>query len=425
MDRAFLRHRDVDMALESPLSRKAARLPGYVETEEVMIHYTVTEACPFNCRGCINALTAGMGRLDRSKHAPNEKEEGCSERDIKGIAQLIKQSGKERAVIVYYGGEPMLRLDKMNDFKESLDKAFGGSSAVRYMVITSGHYLERAIRSCPDLVSDMWLTAVSVDGTKEQHEAMRRGTSLETIRRQVAALNRVRKGDVLIWSTLRPGMSLSDCFTSYLDFREKGHAQHFFWHWDEADGEIPDLAGYLECYKTELDTIMRVYVDRLAQGDLLSMVHINELLLYFLTQKRRGSTACAVEKMANFDIIGDGRVHACADLPETMDIGEMTESGEVRIRADAQERLANIVAYKGDLGCDDCGVEPYCGGRCPVQVHIGGIERARQYCFMMREHVRTVKQYLADITESMLKQGMGLEDLYRSARYARFTDVTP
>ena len=425
MDRAFLRHRDVDMALEPALSRKAARMPGYVQNEEVMIHYTVTEACPFNCRGCINALTAGMGRVDRSKYVPNEREEGCSDRDIKGIAQLIKQSGKDRAVIVYYGGEPMLRLDKMNRFKESLGNAFDGSSSIRYMVITSGHYLEQAIRSYPELISDMWLTAVSVDGTKKQHEAMRRGTSLETIRRQVAALNRIRKGEVLIWSTLRPGMSLSDCFTSYMVFRERGHAQHFFWHWDEADAEIPDLAGHLESYTRDLDAIMGVYVDHLAKGDLLSMVHINELLLYFLTQKRRGSTACAVEKMANFDIIGDGRVHACADLPETMDIGDMTESGEVRIRGDAEERLANIVAYKGDLGCDECGVEPYCGGRCPVQVHIGGIERARQYCFMMREHVRTVKHYLADITELLVKQDMGLEDLYRSARYARFTDVTP
>jgi len=72
-----------------------------------------------------------------------------------------------------------------------------------------------------------------------------------------------------------------------------------------------------------------------------------------------------------------------------------------------------------------CGVEAYCGGRCPVQIHTGGIERARQYCFMMREHVRTVKKYTGQIADLMLEHGLTLADIYRSARYAKYTDVTP
>jgi radical SAM protein with 4Fe4S-binding SPASM domain len=129
--------------------------------------------------------------------------------------------------------------------------------------------------------------------------------------------------------------------------------------------------------------------------------------------------------MENFDIIGDGRVHACADLPEAMSIGRILDSGEIVFEADAREKLQKMVSYKGELGCSRCGVEPYCGGRCPVQANTGGIGRARQYCFMMREYVKTVKQHAATVADLMAEKGITPGDLYRSAHLTKFADVTP
>ncbi len=421
----LLSHQDVDMVVDPYILERISGARGYDEAQDIMIHYTVTADCPFKCRGCINALTSGQAGLDREARASHIDVQEDVERDIRAMAQLIRESGKAQAVIVFYGGEPMLRLDKMNRVYEHLSKMIDGRVGVRYMVVTSGHYLEKSIQRYPDLTTHMWLTAISIDGTEVQHNAMRRGTSLETIKRQVASLDQVRGGGVLIWSTIRPDMSLLDCFESFMSFRERGQAEHFFWHLDEAEGSIADLPDYVGRYAAHLDDIMKVYLDHLKKGDLLSIIHVNELILYLLAQKRRGSTACAVEKMANFDIIGDGKVHACADLPETMCIGEIGESGEIMFEPDARARFSRLVAYKKDLGCEVCGVEAYCGGRCPVQIHTGGIERARQYCFMMREHVRTVKGYIGQIADLMLEHGLRLADIYRSARYAKYTDVTP
>jgi radical SAM protein with 4Fe4S-binding SPASM domain len=421
----FLGPDDVDMVLDAGTYEKIAALPEYEEADEVMIHYTVTQECPFNCRGCINALTAGKGNSGRSEFFPEKGKGQDLERDILGISRLIKDSGKKRAAIVYYGGEPMLRLEPMAHFYRALPGIVGDSTSLKHMVITSGHYLEKAIRSYPDLISGMWLTALSIDGNEEQHDAMRRGTSLKKIRRQVEALNQVRQGEVLIWATLRPEMSLWDCFDSFMYFRKRTEADHFFWHCDEGDGMIPDLSGYLENYHRDLQRIIGVYLEHMSRGDLLSLIHVNDLLLYLFTKKRRGTTACAVERMENFDIIGDGKVHACADLPEAMSIGRILESGEIVFEADAKARLQKIVSYKTDLGCSACGIEPYCGGRCPVQANTGGIGRARQYCFMMREYVKTVKQHAAEIADLMLEKGIAPGELYRSAHLTKFADVTP
>jgi uncharacterized protein len=425
MSERFLQHGDVNMTLEPEAYRKISRISGYEEADDIMIHYTVTEACPFRCRGCINALTAGKGNQGRLAFTPGPREEENVDRDVKGIADLIRKSNKKESVIVYYGGEPMLRLDKMNQVYEQLGRETGINGYVKYMVITSGQFLDRAVKDYPRLASNLWLTAVSIDGTQKQHDEMRKGTSLQEIRRKLADFNQVRHGEVLIWSTLRPGMSLLDCYRSFEYFRNRKEAEHFFWHCDEGDDLIPDLADYLANYRKEFEAIMGSYVDYLGHGELLSIIHVNELILYLLTGKRRGTTACGVEKMANFDVIGDGKVHACADLPETMDIGRITESGEVIMRPDAEERLRQIVSYKNELGCARCGVEPYCGGRCPVQANTGGIGRAKQYCFMMREHVKIVKNQVGRIADLMTEKGLTLADLYRSARLTKYGDVTP
>jgi radical SAM protein with 4Fe4S-binding SPASM domain len=421
----FLGPDDVNTVLDAGICERMAALPTYVEVDEVMIHYTVTRECPFNCRGCINALTAGRGTSSRSQVSFGKERNQNLVRDLLGIGRLIRDSGKKSAVIVFYGGEPMLRLDPMSHIYKVLPGIVGESSSLKYMVITSGHFLEKAIRNSPDLISNMWLTALSIDGNEVQHDAVRRGTSLKTIRRQVEALNQVRQGEVLIWATLRPEMSLWDCFDSFMYFRKRGEAEHFFWHCDEGEGMIADLSNYLESYRRDLERIMEVYLEHMSRGDLLSLIHVNDLLLYLFTRKRRGTTACAVEQMKNFDIIGDGRVHACADLPEALSIGRILESGEIVFEADAKARLRKMVNYKKELGCSACGVEPYCGGRCPVQANTGGIGRARQYCFMMREYVRTVKQHAARIADLMIERGITPGDLYRSAHLTKFADVTP
>ncbi len=421
----FLGPDDVTMTLNPAIHEKISSLPVHQETDEVMIHYTVTQECPFNCRGCINALTAGKGKSGRLGFLPDPSRSQDLERDIVGMARLIKSSGKSKAVIVYYGGEPMLDLDRMNRIYQSLPRILDGSVSLKHMVITSGHYLERAIERTPDLISRMWLTALSIDGNAEQHDDVRSGTSLRKIRKQVESFNQVRQGEVLIWATIRPGMSLWDCFDSFMYFLQRREAEHFFWHCDEGEGMIPDLAGYLKSYCRDLEKIMEIYLDHLSRGDLLSLIHVSDLLLHLFTRKRRGTTACAVEKMENFDIIGDGKVHACADLPEDMSIGRITESGEILLEEHARERLRKIVSYKDELGCVGCGVEPYCGGRCPVQANTGGIARARQYCFMMRQYVKTVKQCAGQIADLMVNQGITLGDLYRSAHLTKFADVTP
>ena len=167
---------------------------------------------------------------------------------------------------------------------------------------------------------------------------------------------------------------------------------------------------------------MDSYVQELSQGNLLSIVHINELILYLATGKERGHTACGVELAKNFDI-SEGKVFACVDLPPSLSLGELDADGRLRFR---ERELQSLVVYKDWLGCSECGVQPYCGGRCPVQALAGSPERTLQYCQLMRLHVGIVQERMDAIRSGLARNNISLQALYdRSAFLAKYTDVVP
>ena len=68
--------------------------------------------------------------------------------------------------------------------------------------------------------------------------------------------------------------------------------------------------GELLGYEKDLVWIMDTYMDRLREGNILPVVHLNELVAFILKGHRRDSSACGVELAQNYDLI-DGKIHSC------------------------------------------------------------------------------------------------------------------
>jgi radical SAM protein with 4Fe4S-binding SPASM domain len=167
---------------------------------------------------------------------------------------------------------------------------------------------------------------------------------------------------------------------------------------------------------------MDTYVAELHDNIMLPITHINDLVLYLLSGRKRQSTACGVELARNYDIV-DGRIHSCADLPAQYAIGTVGKDGTPEMSA---QDLSRLTLYKNTLGCGKCGVHAYCGGRCPIQAVTGSMARLHQYCQLMRLHVSTVAEYLDEIAAALAKHGITAQYIYdHSAYYVQFTDGTP
>jgi radical SAM protein with 4Fe4S-binding SPASM domain len=297
-----------------------------------------------------------------------------------------------------------------------------GNNEFRYTVYTNGELLISTLKRYPEFMQDMWLYSVSIDGDEEQHNRVRKGTGLAKIINNLRELKANYNGHVLHWSTLREKQSLLNCFEEFRSLYQEGQVNHFFWHWAETQEPYEDFQSYTEKYDQELQKIMDVYEEMLSGGELLPVCHVNELILYLITGKERGHTACGVELAKNYDVVSS-KVFPCADLPSSHQIGELDAEGKLNLK---EEDLSSLVEYKDWLGCYECGVHPYCGGRCPVQAVAGSRERTFQYCQLMRLHVGIIQDRINDIATALKKNSISLQDIYeRSAFLARYTDVVP
>jgi radical SAM protein with 4Fe4S-binding SPASM domain len=389
----------------------------YEERPFRFVHLSVTGRCNARCAGCINNMTLGE---ERGSGGIGKLPETVPERDARAARHLLGGANGKEAVLCLYGGEPLLAMGKVERLCDELfaDPDF----RPRLMLYTNGKLLSEAVATFAEVMSRIWLFSVSIDGREAQHNSIRIGTDLKAIRSGLRLLKAVRQGPVLMWSTLREGQSLLDCFEEFQSLRKDGCVDHFFWHWIETKEVLHDFGGYAARYEEELRRIMDAYCEALSAGELISVVHINELLLYLLTGRKRRTTGCGVEVEGNYDIMG-GRIYTCADMPMASAIGTIEEDGTPLLD---KGDLSPFISYKDDLGCYQCGVHAYCGGRCPVQGLSSGAERLIQYCQLMRLHVGTVIDYLPRITEIMARQAMPLRGMYdESAFFAQFTDVTP
>ena len=391
----------------------------YETDENIMIHLTITGRCYARCKGCVNsAITMGS---DRPRNAIVSSQEVEPNRDTAIIRELADRHRDQSITICFYGGEPFLAVDKMERTWRIL-KESEAADRFRFLVYTNGELLSDALNIYPEFMKEMWLYSVSIDGDEEQHNRVRQGTRLSRIKENLRELSTFYKGNVLYWSTLREEQSLLNCFEEFMRLYQEGLVNYFFWHWAESREPFENLSSYVVNYGQDLEKIMDIYVHKISKGILLPIAHVNELILFLLAAKERGHTACGVELAKNYDIVS-GKIYPCADLPSCLSIGGLDKDRKLQL---SEYDLDSLVEYKSWLGCYQCGVHFYCGGRCPVQVVAGSKERTYQYCQLMRLHVGIIQDRISDILGGLERNEITLQTLYdQSAFLADYTDVVP
>lgn len=375
------------------------------EDQGLIINLFITSKCNARCQECINQTITNNSNLDLKEL------EVKPERDVETIKKILEQHNNLPATIGFYGGEPLLEPHRFLPIIEELKNA-GYDSRIKYMIYTNGEMLAQFFKDYPDVAKNIWLYAVSIDGDESQHNRFRIGTDLKKIRENLKFMKNNYQGNILMWTTLREEQSLFNCFEEFLRLYNNGLVNHFFWHWLETREEFKDFHTYAAHYIADFKKIVDYYIHQLKKGILLPIAHLNELILYLITKKQRNHTACGAELSTNYDLVG-GKVLACIDLP--------FEHGQK-----LKKEPDGLLSLKNNLGCYQCKIHFYCGGRCPVQVLYGTEMRTKQYCELLRKHIKVAEERLREIRNMLQENNITLQDIYnRSAFIVRYTDVTP
>ncbi len=377
----------------------------FQENKNLIINLFVTSKCNARCHECINQTITNNSGLN-----PEELEINV-ERDLSIIKKILRENKNLPATICFYGGEPLLESYRFVPIIENLQK-IKDNRIIKFMIYTNGELLTQFFQDYPAIAKNIWIYAVSIDGDEEQHNRVRIGTDLKRIRENLVFMKDIYRGNILMWSTLREEQSLKNCFDEFMSLYRKGLVHHFFWHWLETQDDFKNFSQYYKNYINDLKIIIDEYIKHLNDGLFLPIAHINELILYLITEKNRNHTACGAELKTNYDLVG-GKILACVDLP--FEIGKKLK-----------QNSAELLSLKDTIGCYNCPIHFYCGGRCPIQILYGTKLRTKQYCDLLKAHVQVVKERLPEIKRILIDKNITLQEIYnRSAFIVRYTDVTP
>ncbi|QER42867.1 4Fe-4S cluster-binding domain-containing protein [Thermodesulfobacterium sp. TA1] len=384
----------------------------------IIYHITVTGKCNASCEGCLNGLIYG----ERNSFASSWEE--APEKTFQAVDWLLHKTNGNPVFIAFYGGEPLLVFEKVREIFYKL-RALHPYKHLKFVLYTNGTLLKRVVKDDPEFFKRLDLLMVSIDGTKDQHERVRKGTSLLQIENNLEFFKSQSDTKVLMWSTLREEMSFQDCLEEFLKLYQRGVVDFFFWHLIERDYPIKDFISFRENYLKDLTYLLDRFVVDLSKGTVLPVLPLAELMFFLLKGIKRGQTGCGVEKLRSFDVLS-GKVIPCVDMGENLVLADFRKNEvETLDFSKIQKELLSLVSYKEWLGCNLCEAEFFCGGRCPVLIKTSP-ERAKQYCILIKDLVDLAKSFLPEVKRALKASQLSEESLYYPYGYLNLlTDVIP
>lgn len=261
--------------------------------------------------------------------------------DIRSLVDFISKDPD--AVIGFYGGEPLLAMDKMEEIMDKVPvKAFTLQTNGTLLHELKDEYLHR-----------LHSILISIDGPMEVTDASRGNGIYDKVMENLKILRSKGYGGDLI-----ARMAFSDNGDIHRDVTHLlGYFDHVHWQLDVfwTDLEAREhVEQWIDEYDRGISKLVKDFGEAMENGKVLGIVPFIPVFRTLLTEKpshiRCGSG------IDSFSIMTSGNIEACPIAPELLysNIGTITDSTPEGIR------------NSRSVGppCSDCELLWVCGGRC-------------------------------------------------------------
>ncbi|MCI0471104.1 MAG: radical SAM protein, partial [Candidatus Aminicenantes bacterium] len=282
------------------------------------IIFESTQDCTLRCRYC----TYGGSYLHQRKNTAKYLSFDTARKTIDYIGGIISTRSKKELIIGFYGGEPLLNFDTIEQIVDYSKKLFPGWE-LRFTVTTNGTLLEDRIIHF--LVKNNFSLMVSLDGSGKNHDAKRifpdgRGSFdliMENMKKIKDIDNDYYQDQVSYFVTYSKDLPVADVYRFFLtDERVNKNTVNFNYvnHlYTDYYNRYPYDASLVN---TQMGEILRTISEKKIQGNPLAPVEeelLNQIIdLYKKTQKRRLSFlsgTCLFDNRLYVD--ADGVFHIC------------------------------------------------------------------------------------------------------------------
>lgn len=323
------------------------------------ITFVPTNFCNFNCPYCFE------------KNKKYKMTDSVLEKSIEFVKELINKNKDLKNVSVgFFGGEPLLELDKIIKFGRSI-KNMCEIRGIKFSssIITNGFYFDLRTASALKSKCNLNMVQITFDGSREFHNA-RRSNSYDILMKNLDEVKNIRdlRINLRIQVDKENIVSIKNLLIDLKKFNGYPNIRIFF---SPILGEFEENKSNTEIYFT-FEEFGKIYVDKILP--MLLELDIKNFDLY----PRPYAGGCSFASNNSFIIDADGSLKECLEL-----VGSKESFGTI-FSKNYERKLVKIDL---DDTCKECKFLPLCNGSCPLRV-LRGEKRCVFWKYALKDYLK-------------------------------------
>lgn len=367
---------------------------------------TLTQDCNFKCKYC--GSDENFDIEDLSPFPENVTY------DIKKL-ETLKQ--EEDLAICFYGGEPLLRIDLIEQIMDILPNA-------KFVLQTNASLLHKL--KTPHLLK-MDTILVSVDGGPTVTNVNRGKNAYErAVKNAQDARNRGFTGDIIARMTVGEDSDIYRDVNHLLNVEHNGQKlfDHVHWQlnvqWDTpAYSAYKDFFGWRDnSYNPGITKLADEFISSLKQdGTILGITPFLGVIWSHLTGEKFETVRCS-SGWESFNVATNGDITACPIAPEFASLGNINTI-----------KSPKVVHHKEkvDEPCTSCEVLHECGGRCLYCNHTQWWEEEgfKEVCVTVKHFLNEIREKIMPAVRAEIEAGRKTIEDFHYPKYNNSTEIIP
>ena len=346
-------------------------------------HIILTDQCNSECRYCYQK---SVKDADSDLHdvfwfdfsAPSR-----SHVDVKKLKQFLERD--KNPVLIFYGGEPLLEIEKIKEIMGTLD--------VPFRMQTNGLLLDRLPF---EYVNRIQKILVSIDGSQERTD-FNRGKG--TYNKVMGNLSLIRKngytGEIIARMTI--AQDFPDIYKQVLSLLKDGFTS-VHWQLDAgfyaSDFDAEQFKSFVKEYNKSITDLVNYWIKEMKNGYVLKLYPFAGIISSLLKNEKT-KLRCGAGH-SGYAIMTNGKIIACPIMNYIEDFVAGT------LDSDPQTLRTFDVSGR----CVHCHIASICGGRCLYwnKAKVWPEEGDNLICETVEHLIFTLRDTLPDI-EKLIKEG--------------------
>ncbi len=262
--------------------------------------------------------------------------------EIKKLKTFLSQD--KNPTLIFYGGEPLLKIDKIKEIMDKID--------ARFCMQTNGKLLDKLPKKYLDKLSKI---LVSIDGDKERTNSNRGKGTYELVLKNIKLIRlQGFKGEIVARMTI--AQNCPDIFEQVRNLVNLNLFDSIHWQLDAGfyrfDFDEKNFSNFVEAYNKSISKLINYWTRKMKNGKVLKfypfVAIINSLLKKESTKLRCGSG------YANYTITTNGNLVACPIMGCVKDF----------YCGNLDSNILELKQFFVKEPCTSCNYLEICGGRC-------------------------------------------------------------